>query len=596
MATREELLRQRVNKIYPTGDIAPNLARTPRTVPIQTSGAPLTGPTLPNIARTPAVPITPPPPVPGTGMGPLGNQAGPPPMPGGVSTGMGALGNQPAAPPPTGPVDPLTNTPVAPRVVTPRPAVNPLTNQPIIARQPSTLGPAPVPYTPAAPPASPAATATPAARPFTLGGVANTAIAGLELARGVMDTADRTGAKMESGQGFWQGLGNTIKENLTKVADNPFGVGSITATVNALNESRVPTATESNASTRMIGNLAAPPAVEPTIPKPIIPSSTEEAARRRRMSTATTVARPEGTVSIQPNTGMVQTAPLTEKERIAGIAGRISPENPYGADVVGLARPGAEQGGWVGAATDAEAARNLQDRALQDQATQAEVARLNRATDALRSLREERAPAVRSEVDSIGGGPDKLDVASGRVINRDTPANVVADRMKNAGGKAAKFIGDAYLADKELQGREAQLAAKQGTGINPVDMGRFLLDQQKFAQQQGIDKSNLQLREKELKNKEAGTSLEQQKYLDTQRKDFIDSFSFSDKNAPEKEIGAAVFEMSRESGIPRETVAAVYEQVVKELGIDWAKGGPKSQQALNEEVMKKLKRETLGGK
>lgn len=319
----------------------------------------------------------------------------------------------------------------------------------------------------------------------------------------------------------------------------------------------------------------------------------------------TAVTRPEGIASIQPNTGMVQTAPLTEKERIAGIAGRVSPENPYGANVVGgNIRTNQIRGG---AASDEEATRNLQDRALQDQATQAEVARLNRATDALRSLREERSPAFRFGVDSIGGGPDKLDVASGRVINRDTPANVVADRMTSAvdtarrfgaGGRAgreiAKQMGDAYTADKELQGFEAQLAAK-GTGINPVDMGRFLLDQQKFSQQQGIDKSNLQLREMELKNKEAGTSLEQQKYLDTQRKAFTDNFTFSDQNAPREQIGADVFEMSRVSGIPPETVAAAYEQTVKDLGIDWGKGGPKSQKALSEEVMKRLARER-GGK
>jgi hypothetical protein len=318
----------------------------------------------------------------------------------------------------------------------------------------------------------------------------------------------------------------------------------------------------------------------------------------------TTVTRPEGTASIQPNTGIVQTAPLTEKERIAGIAGRISPENPYGANMVGgNMRTNQIR---IGAATDEEAARNLQDRALQDQATQAEVARLNRATDSLKSLREERSPAFRFGVDSIGGGPDKLDVASGRVINRDTPTNVVADRMMSAvdtarrfgaGGKAgrlaAKQIGDAYMADKELQGLEAQLAAK-GTGINLMDMGRFLLDQQKFAQQQGIDKSNLQLREKELQNKEAGTSLEQQKYLDTQRNAFTDNFTFSDQNAPREQIGADVFEMSRVSGIPPKTVAAAYEQTGKELGIDWGKGGPKSQKALSEEVMKRLARDYRG--
>jgi hypothetical protein len=149
-----------------------------------------------------------------------------------------------------------------------------------------------------------------------------------------------------------------------------------------------------------------------------------------------------------------------------------------GATGVGDPLAGARTGqAWVGAATDAEAARNLQARAQQDQATQMEVARLNSATSALRDLREARSPKASFGVDSIGGGPDKLDVASGRVVNRDTPANVVADRMMGAvdtarrfgaGGKAgrlaAKQIGEAYLADKGLQGEEMKAGAENARG------------------------------------------------------------------------------------------------------------------------------------
>ena len=351
-------------------------------------------------------------------------------------------------------------------------------------------------------------------------------------------------------------------------------------------------------------NPVVPTAATPDSVGTLLPSSAEEAARRQRLPTATMVARSEGTASIQPNTGVVQTAPLTEKERIAGIAGRISPENPYGANVVGgNMRTNQIR---IGAANDEETARNLQDRVLQDQATQSEVARLNRATDALRSLREERSPAFRFGVDSIGGGPDKLDVASGRVINRDTPANVVADRMTSAvdtarrfgaGGRAgkeiAKQMGTAYTADKELQGIEAQLAAK-GTGMNPVDMGRFLLDQQKFAQQQGIDKSNLQLREKELQNKEVGTSLEQQKYLDTQRDSFMQKFTYPDENAPQDQIGAAVFDMSRASGIPSEVITARYKQEADKAGVDWKNIKPADLKAFNDSVMIGLTRDYRG--
>jgi hypothetical protein len=213
-------------------------------------------------------------------------------------------------------------------------------------------------------------------------------------------------------------------------------------------------------------------AASPTTPPGMQPAAKYTNDTKNFTATAT---RPEGTATMRFDTGVGTTPPANDKERIAGIAGRVSPENPYGVDVVGgNARTGQI---WAGAATDAEAARNLQARVEQDQATQADVARLNRATDAMRELREARSPKAGFGVDSIGGGPDKLDVASGRVINRDTPANVVADRMAGAaatarrfggsgrtGREVAKQIGDAYQADKTLQAEEMKAGVENARG------------------------------------------------------------------------------------------------------------------------------------
>lgn len=323
----------------------------------------------------------------------------------------------------------------------------------------------------------------------------------------------------------------------------------------------------------------------------------------RPASAPESVTRPEGTAAFQPSTGISTPAKLTERQRIAGIATRISPENPYGADVVG----GGMRTGQVrvGAGTDAEAARNLQARELQDQAASAEAARLDRATEAMRSLREAQSPAFSFGVRSIGGGPDPLDVASGRVIDRDTPANVVAGRMANAvqdarrfgvGGKggrlAAEQIGKSYLADKEMQQAEMESAARMraaqlSNAPNPLDMQRFLLDREKFAQQQGVDEARLRLDAGNLQNQMAGTKQKAQEYEDAQRKSFMEGFSSSMEGAPNQQIANEVWKMSRATGgrVSPEEVAMYYDKVAKAEGIDWTKGGPKDLRALNDKVM-----------
>jgi len=331
----------------------------------------------------------------------------------------------------------------------------------------------------------------------------------------------------------------------------------------------------------------------------ILPSSAEEAARRQRMPMVNTVTRSEGTAAIQPGTGVATPESGNSKEligqypqSIASISNRISPENPYGADVVNMPAGGMQ----VGARTDAEAARNLQDRAAQDQATQAEVARLNRATDAMQSLREARSPKFSFGASSIGGGPDTLDVASGRVINRDTPASVVASRMQDAvntarrfggfgGGKTGRLIaeeiGKGYLADKALQQSELEAGVKnnQAATISAADMNKYLLDQQKFAYQQGIDKARLNIDANTLKDKQASTILEQQKYADTQQKSFMDNFIASE-GAPVDELKSGILATAKATGLSPDVMNTYVQRVAKANNVDWKNAPPKDLELL----------------
>lgn len=338
----------------------------------------------------------------------------------------------------------------------------------------------------------------------------------------------------------------------------------------------------------------------------ILSPSAEEAARGQRMPMANTVTRPEGTAAFQPGTGVATPESGNFKELIGqspqaianrkSLANRISPENPYGADVVNM--PAGRM--QVGARTDAEAARNLQDRAAQDQATQAEVARLNRATDAMQSLREARSPKFSFGASSIGGGPDTLDVASGRVINRDTPASVVASRMQDAvntarrfggfgGGKTGRLIaeeiGKVYLTDKALQQSELEAGVKnnQAATISAADMNKYLLDQQKFAYQQGIDKARLNIDANTLKDKQASTILEQQKYADTQQKSFMDNF-IAPEGAPVDELKSGILAMSKVTGLSPDLMNTYVQRVAKANNVDWKNAPPKDLKLLFEQA------------
>ncbi len=368
----------------------------------------------------------------------------------------------------------------------------------------------------------------------------------------------------------------------------------------------------------------------------ILPSSAEEAARRQRMplnAPKTLVTKPAGVVpaatyseNIRPAT-ITATRPegVTTMRRFTGetipsqtIEDRTSPENPYGANIVGSAIPGAKQGGWVGATTDAEAARNIQDRALQDQASQAEVARLNRATDAMRSLREAQSPRFSFGASSIGGGPDTLDVASGRVINRDTPASVVAGRMQDAvstarrfggfgGGKTGRLVAEemskGYLADKALQQSELETGVKnnQIAAASAADMNKFLVDQQKFAQQQnmdkarltmdqqkfeqqqGLDKARLNIEAGTLQNKQESMALGRQKYADTQQKEFMNSY-IAPKGAPAEELKSGILAISKTTRLSPDIIATYAQRVAKANNIDWEKLSPVDLQKFNEQV------------
>lgn len=286
------------------------------------------------------------------------------------------------------------------------------------------------------------------------------------------------------------------------------------------------------------------------------------------------------------------------------------------------------RGGFVGASTDAQAAKALQDRAEQSVAAQFNIDNMNRAANAERDLRAARLGVSRGVLDRMEGRNDTAAAAADSAAQGATPdrwfnpLSMPGDSFQDTRGRQAEYdraVEQALTGNtREQKGaaatltalndlREKNLAAqvaqnKTQTGIDPIDMNRFLLDQQKFNYQQkndtnrflldeqkfnyqqGLDKERLAVDKSEAEGKQAERQLAKQKYMDESRKAFVSEFSFSDPKAPREKIAGAVFDISQATGVPTDAVSQIYEQSVKELGIDYGKGGPKNPMDLNKLV------------
>ncbi len=196
------------------------------------------------------------------------------------------------------------------------------------------------------------------------------------------------------------------------------------------------------------------------------------------------------------------------------------------------------RGGFAGAATDAEADRNLKARFEQDDAARTMAASMNRGAEAMRELRA-------AQIADLDG------------YKPETPAAPGLDQLK--------------------------FNYQQN-----IDANKFLLDKERFNYQQRLDKERLAIDKSEAEGKQSARQLERKKYMDESRKAFTSEFSFSDPKAPKDQIAGAVFDISQATGLPTDVVSQFYEQVVKDLKIDYSKGGPKDPMKLNELVAARI--------
>lgn len=269
-----------------------------------------------------------------------------------------------------------------------------------------------------------------------------------------------------------------------------------------------------------------------------------------------------------------------------------------GIEAIGIA-PIGRQGAFSGASTDAEAARNLQARFEQDEAAKGIAAGYDRAVERLRDLRAEKLGISRNDLDVYEGrakAPEEQpaqqnpfalpgDKYGDDVFRKNALLSTIND--SRASRSERKAAADTYNTFIE-SGREQQPQRGQpGSSINPLDLQRFLLDQSKFDYQQNLDKGRLGIEAGTLRNKQAGTELDQQKYSDERRKAFIDNFSYPDENAPREQLGALTLQLADSTGgvIPPEIMVGYIQKAAEEAGVDWEDAPPKSLTALGKRAM-----------
>ncbi len=330
-------------------------------------------------------------------------------------------------------------------------------------------------------------------------------------------------------------------------------------------------------------------------PKPPVTTSTlpPETASSQQ-SASQFPARPDPTI-LSPTPGIsVQTTPIGR----AGALERRDYTVPSGT-AAGVVPAGSSRGGFVGAATDAEAARNLQARAAQDEAAGAIAASTDRSIEAMRDLRAEQMGITRNALDTAEGrakgtsvlpsapSPFSLsgDSRGDEVFRQNRLESTINDPRASRSERAAALdMYNSYLA-------RPTASSPQVPTTNSADLQRYLLDQQKFGWQQKVDKSNLGLRQIELGTKAAAQTAPSNKEIAKERAAFLQNFIYPDENAPQAELGALTWQLSQTTDgvVPPELMLDYINKAAEANGVDWKNAPPKSLTELGKKAMELAK-------
>ena len=256
------------------------------------------------------------------------------------------------------------------------------------------------------------------------------------------------------------------------------------------------------------------------------------------------------------------------------------------------------RGGFVGASTDAEAVRNLQDRFAQDQAASQMAANYNRQTEALKDLRAAQMGIPRSALESSANTQPDVQTRNPFSLPGDSfgDAEIRKNNMMSAinDPQATKSQRAAALETMKsfIEGNQPPPLPARAV-VNPVEEQRFLLAQQQANRQQVNDENRLKVDMANLQNNQAKTALEQKQYEDKTRADFMANTLFTAPNAPTSQLAATAWEISKATGVSPDVVASITDEEAKQY--DWKNGPPKDMKAFNERIAAKVTAKYKGG-
>lgn len=282
------------------------------------------------------------------------------------------------------------------------------------------------------PPTPESAPPKPGASPGLPGIVGSAAL----LAPGAWHTGTEIKDRVTNGQGFWSSVGDTLKGNLQRSLQETIPDAVAIANANQITR----TAQEPLLSRQEVQNVVS----QATAPAP---------AQRASAFTDSAVHEPPSNLEVVPPTPQAVTPTLTSVGVGYGVDSNPARQggftakhyyDPNGNIVASGVSSASNRGGFVGATTDAEAARNLQDRLAQDQAAQAMVASLNRGAEAERNARAERLGISRSVLDQMEGrpAPPSLFDAPQQTIQDATPFSRPGDGFGDAELRQARMQRD----------------------------------------------------------------------------------------------------------------------------------------------------------
>lgn len=310
---------------------------------------------------------------------------------------------------------------------------------------------------------------------------AGKAVVALDMARGAIDTGARIKDKTAAGKGLLDATVATVSENLHKRARDPFGMGSYQdqialaqAEKQALGSDRAVELRAAQDAALKAGPALANPfsggEVKPSAAAlahtpvgkpgdveapaaPATPTTSTQATRNPVGANFVTGAAPDpkqeaptGEVFIErgasPGQWMLDRSGATQSFRatVDGVKGQAT----------GRTSAGAQRGGYVGAATDAEAARALQDRAAQSAAAQQMIGLMNAGAEAERDLRATKLGISRGTLDAMEG--------RGGTWASEGPLLSV--------GKEGVNFGDEASRNSQIDGLLSRAASQTGRGAS----------------------------------------------------------------------------------------------------------------------------------